>query len=287
MRWPPFKHVFFDCDSTLTTVEGIDVLADMLGKGWRVSVLTDAAMNGEVDLEEVYSKRLRALQPTRGQIQAIRRVYKQNVVQDGSAVISALKDLGHHVYIISGGLAEPVAEFGMYLGVPREHIRAVEIEYDALAGKWWRQNQNQPNVAERYLNHSSESLTISTGKARIIQELLGGQTGRSLLIGDGVSDLLASQAVDLFVGFGGVVSRTRVRREASLFIDGPSIAPLLTVAAGPAALVGLLGSAHEPLIVRSMDLTSNGAVTFRNERLKSKFDAAFQSAYQTVHSGPN
>ena len=23
MRWPPYKHVFFDCDSTLTTVEGI------------------------------------------------------------------------------------------------------------------------------------------------------------------------------------------------------------------------------------------------------------------------
>ncbi|MCC6606951.1 MAG: phosphoserine phosphatase, partial [Anaerolineae bacterium] len=32
MRWPPYKHVFFDCDSTLTTVEGIDVLAETAGK---------------------------------------------------------------------------------------------------------------------------------------------------------------------------------------------------------------------------------------------------------------
>ena len=44
MRWPPFQHVIFDCDSTLTTVEGIDALAKSAGKGWRVSVLTEAAM---------------------------------------------------------------------------------------------------------------------------------------------------------------------------------------------------------------------------------------------------
>ncbi len=39
MRWPPYEHVFFDCDSTLTTVEGIDILAASSGKQWRVEVL--------------------------------------------------------------------------------------------------------------------------------------------------------------------------------------------------------------------------------------------------------
>ena len=31
MRWPTYQHIFFDCDSTLTTVEGIDALADTAG----------------------------------------------------------------------------------------------------------------------------------------------------------------------------------------------------------------------------------------------------------------
>ena len=72
MRWPPYKHVFFDCDSTLSTVEGIDVLAETAGKKWRVEVLTNAAMDGKLDLEDVYAKRLQAVRPTHEQIQQIR-----------------------------------------------------------------------------------------------------------------------------------------------------------------------------------------------------------------------
>ena len=57
-------------------------MAEASGKSWRVGVLTDAAMSGDINLEEIYAKRLRTLRPTRGQVQAIRRVYKQNVVPD-------------------------------------------------------------------------------------------------------------------------------------------------------------------------------------------------------------
>ena len=73
MRWPHYEHVFFDCDSTLTGVEGIDILAESAGKQWRVEVLTQAAMDGELDLEEVYGRRLQTVKPTRRQIRDIRR----------------------------------------------------------------------------------------------------------------------------------------------------------------------------------------------------------------------
>jgi phosphoserine phosphatase len=142
MRWPPYKHVFFDCDSTLTTVEGIDVLAETAGKKWRVEVLTNAAMDGKLDLEDVYAKRLQAVRPTHEQIQQIRAVYKRNIVADAQAVIAALHFLGHHVYIISGGLAEPVQQFGLFLGVPKQNIRAVNVAYDRLAGQWWQGEGN-------------------------------------------------------------------------------------------------------------------------------------------------
>jgi phosphoserine phosphatase len=216
MRWPYYEHIFFDCDSTLSTIEGIDILAESAGKRWRVEVLTNAAMDGKLDLEDVYAKRLQAVRPTREQIYQIRNAYKRNIVADAQQMIAALHHLGHKVYIISGGLEEPVAEFGVFLGVPRERIRAVAVNYNQLSGRWWLSYRDDldDNVQERYLDFEESALTVSDGKAEIVRELQGAAHGRSLLIGDGSSDLLAGRAVDLFVGFGGVVSRDRVRAEA-------------------------------------------------------------------------
>ena len=93
-----YEHVFFDCDSTLTAVEGIDVLAESAGKGQRVAVLTQAAMDGQVELEDVYEKRLRAVRPTHQQVLDIRRSYKRHIVEDAARVVTALQGLGHKVY---------------------------------------------------------------------------------------------------------------------------------------------------------------------------------------------
>ncbi|HZD10234.1 MAG TPA: HAD-IB family phosphatase [Candidatus Binatia bacterium] len=280
MRWPPYKHVFFDCDSTLTTVEGIDVLAQSTGKAWRVEVLTRAAMEGDLDLADVYDKRLTALKPTRAQVNAIRQVYKRNIVADAASVISALQDLGHSVYIISGGLAEPVTEFGLYLGVPRQNIRAVSIQYDELSGLWWQKDQFAESK-RHYLNHEASALTISDGKARIMREMVGDQPGRVLLVGDGLSDLLAGRNADLFTGFGGVARRERVASEAPCYITSPSLAPLLALAAGPASLYMLRDPRHSALAAKSKQLIDTGAMTFNNERLSTKF----RQAYQAIHSG--
>ncbi|WP_420630365.1 HAD-IB family phosphatase [Candidatus Leptofilum sp.] len=282
MRWPPYKHVFFDCDSTLSTVEGIDVLAETVGKKWRVEVLTNAAMDGKLDLEEVYAKRLQAVRPTHEQIQQIRSVYKRNIVTDAQAVIAALQFLGHQVYIISGGLAEPVQEFGVFLGVPKQNIRAVNVDYDHLSGDWWyAETDFQKPIRKRYIDYEEGALTVSDGKAQIVKELLGRQNGRSLLIGDGSSDLLASHTVDLFVGFGGVVQRDRVKAESPIFLHTPSLAPLLLLAAGPAAIRQVKGTSHEAVFNKAFELTNSGAFDFNHERLKQKF----QDAYQTVHTG--
>jgi phosphoserine phosphatase len=277
MRWPPYEHIFFDCDSTLTAVEGIDILAETAAKKWRVETLTNAAMNGELDLGEVYGKRLQAIKPTRKQVQAIKQIYKRNLVEDAAEVIAILHDLGHKVYIISGGLAEPVAEFGVWLGVPRERIRAVGLSYNALSGHWW---QPETTWEEQYLNFEQGSLTISDGKAEIVRELLGEQDGRSLLIGDGSSDLLAGTAVDLFIGYGGVVVREQVLAEAAAYIHSRSLAPLLALAAGPAALKRLK---NQDLAQKAIQIIQNGGITFQNEQLNQKFRKACQAVYSRPH----
>ena len=279
MRWPYYEHVFFDCDSTLTTVEGIDILAESVGKKWRVEVLTRAAMDGNLDLEDVYAKRLRAIRPTRAQIQDVRNVYKRNIVADAAGVIAALQALGHKVYIISGGLAEPVEEFGVFLGVPRPRIRAVVVDYDRLSGQWWQRTGEHAssNREERYLAFDEGALTVSDGKAQIVRDLLGDQPGRSLLVGDGISDLHAGRAVSLFAGFGGVVRRERVLAGAPVFVHSASLAPLLALAAGPAAYWQLQGTPHAALAGKALDLIATGAVTFQDERLKNKFSGAFRA----------
>jgi phosphoserine phosphatase len=274
MRWPPYEHIFFDCDSTLTTVEGIDILAEGAGKKWRVEVLTQAAMDGDLDLEEVYAKRLRAVKPTHQQIRDIRRAYKQHIVEDARETIDILQERGHTVYIISGGLLEPVREFGVFLGVPKENVRAVGVTYNELSGKWWVGGD------EQYLAFDDGALTVSDGKAEIIRDLLAGKRGRSLLIGDGYSDLLAAGAVDLFVGFGGVEERTRVRREAPIYLQSHSIAPVLAIAAGPTILFALQDTKYHEVASKALGLIEQGALRGNDQQRYDRFYKAVSAAGQ-------
>jgi phosphoserine phosphatase len=248
-----------------------------------VEVLTRAAMEGNLDLEEVYARRLRAVRPTRRQVRAIHQVYKQNTVEDARPVIAALQALGHQVYIISGGLAEPVREFGLYLGVPAANIRAVDVRYDTLSGRWWDQAEQDPLNETHYLNFDSGSLTISDGKAQIVQELLQKQPGRSLLVGDGYSDLLAGRAVNLFAGYGGVVRREQVEAVAPCYIHSPSLSPVLALAAGPEGLLRLHDTPFASLCQKAFELIETGAITFRHEQLRTKFHEAYQAVHSRTH----
>lgn len=287
MRWPSFQNVFFDCDSTLSTIEGIDVLAETAGKKWRVEVLTNAAMDGKLDLADVYGKRLQAIHPSRQQVHDIKQAYKRNIVEDAAEVVASLQELGHNVFIISGGLYEPVKEFGISLGVPEENIRAVGLRYDDLSGQWWQSQRPAGDV--RYKEYIEGALTISDGKAEIVRELLATQSlnkpanHRSLLIGDGSSDLMASRNVDLFVGFGGVVTRQKVLENSPVFIHSSSLTPLLALVLGPEGLGRLTGTAYAALVTKCRQLIETGEITFNDERLNQKF----QEAYQAVYSRTN
>ncbi|MCB9452600.1 MAG: HAD-IB family phosphatase [Anaerolineaceae bacterium] len=274
-RWTSFDLIFFDCDSTLSTIEGIDELARLKGKEWRVGVLTDKAMNGDLDLAEVYGKRLQAIRPTRGQLQAIEDRYWETMVPDALEVIAALRFLGKQVFIISGGLAEPVRGFGRRLGVPPENIRAVEIEYDQLAGEWWRYHQPETRQQQAYLDYDEGPLTVSSGKPDIIKGLAAGKHGRRLMIGDGASDLATRHVVDLFVGFGGVVNRQKVREAADVFISVNSLAPVLPLAAGTSGFARVMGSPYQTVFQKGLDLIKNSGMFIQNEDLRRAFSTAF------------
>ncbi len=248
--WLPFEAVIFDCDSTLSTVEGIDELARWAGKEAEVAALTERAMNGELPLEQVYTRRLEMINATRENVERLAQLYRETLVPDAREVIAALQADGRQVYIVSGGLAKGVRDFGVWLGVPEHRIHAVELEYNQLAGNWWEPWRHPAgrNLDEQILAHDGGPLTIGKGKAEIIRRLRAGARGRAILIGDGGSDLEAAEAVDLFVGFGGVTARPRVMAGAPVFIHSASLAPILPLAlARPMAPAG-----HESLYARGV-----------------------------------
>jgi phosphoserine phosphatase len=265
-----YRFIFFDCDSTLSRIEGIDELARMRGVAEQIARLTRQAMNGEIDLEEVYAERLRLLTPTRGEMRALARRYSETLVEDARELLAALLFLQREIFVVSGGLAPPVESFGRWLGLPAGHIRAVDLHFDQLVGAWWEYSPGRKGEQEeRYLTHEDSPLAESRGKTAIIGELLaelGG--GRSLLVGDGVSDLEARAAVDLFVGFGGVIFREQVAREADVYVTCPTLAPLLPIAATPAAYRRCRGTRHQGLFDKGLSLLATDAVAFRNRKRK-------------------
>lgn len=277
--WSSYDLIFFDCDSTLSTIEGIDELARLKGKEGRVGILTDKAMNGELDLAEVYGKRLRAIRPTFGQLKAIEERYYETLVEDAEEVVHALQSLGKQIFIISGGLVDAVRGFGRRLGVPPENIRAVELEYNQLSGDWWRYNEPQTRLNQTYLEYVEGPLTVSSGKPQIIEELAGKRNGRRLMIGDGSSDLATLPVVDLFVGFGGVVAREKVRRESPTFIASRSLAPLLPLAAGRRGYDRLLGTPYQLLFDKGLRLAQEH-LNFADSEQRRIFFSAFDDLIQ-------
>ena len=264
IHWPSYDLIFFDCDSTLSSIEGINELARLKGKAERVGLLTNKAMDGELDLAEVYGKRLKAIRPTRAQLKAIEERYWETMVEDAAALVAALQFLGKHVFIISGGLIDAVKGFGRRLGVPPEQIRAVELEYNELSGEWWRYHEPQAQHARTYLDYSEGPLTVSSGKGKIIHELAGDLPGRRMMIGDGSSDLAAQAAVDLFVGYGGVASRAKVKAEAAVFVQAASLAVMLPLAAGRQGWEAVQSTAHESLYRKGIQLARPPHVIFKD-----------------------
>ncbi|MEO8610034.1 MAG: HAD-IB family phosphatase [Chloroflexota bacterium] len=277
LRWTSFDLIFFDCDSTLSAIEGIDELARFKGKEWRVGILTEKAMNGDLDLSEVYGKRLQAIRPTRGQLKAIEERYWETIVPDTEAVIAALRFLGKQIFVVSGGLAEPVRGFAKRLGVGPENVRAVELEYNELSGDWWRYYQPETRQRQTYLDYNEGPLTVSSGKPAIIESLANGKHGRRLMVGDGASDLATKPVVDLFVGFGGVVARDKVKNGADVFVNINSLAPILPLAAGPNGYAKVLDTPHQAIFDKGLALAETG-MSIKDPSILTAFQKAFQKS---------
>lgn len=215
-----FSSFYFDCDSTLSSIEGVDELTVVLPPEERaeLAALTHQAMEGQAPLARVYEERLARVAPNRSELAAIGRFYIENMVPDCAATIAALQFLGKQVGIISGGLRQPVLALAEHLGIASANVHAVEVLFDEVGGY-------------RDFDHQSP-LWQNGGKAAVVQRLP--QDHRPVLfMGDGATDLETRGVADLFVGYGGVERRTSVETGADVYLVDPSLAGVLQVGLTP------------------------------------------------------
>jgi phosphoserine phosphatase len=225
------SSVYFDCDSTLTSIEGIDELVADAEPPLRarIATLTERAMAGELPLADVYAERLRLLAPRADQLDRVGELYVQRVVPDARAVVHALQYVGKRVGIVSGGIHEPVLHLARHLGIADADVHAVRLRFTP-AGAYADFDRSVP-------------LWRNGGKVDVLQALPASHHPLAF-VGDGITDAETRGHVALFLGFGGVVDRGRVRELADVFVATPSLAGVL-----PHLLTGdeqrALGSAPE------------------------------------------
>ena len=208
----PVSAIIFDCDGTLTTIEGIDYLAENNGVGDEVKQLTANAM-GKTGLNiELYKQRLDWVKPTQEQVNALGQAYFDHRVPDIEAVIKLLQRQHKTIYLVSAGLYPAVSLFGKLLHVAQNNIFAVNISF---------------NDQGHYFNFDTLSpLVTNDGKRKIVTELLK-QHENIAYVGDGLNDLAVKDLVTRFIGYGGIFFRENIAEQCQFYINTSSLSSLL------------------------------------------------------------
>jgi len=205
MKQTKGKLLFLDCDSTLSSIEGIDELARLSDPAIFEEVvnLTNAAMNGDIPLNHVFKKRMEIIRPSFDMVRIVSQCYLDHIVPGAEKLIQHAREHGWTPVILSGGFEPIIRPFADHLGI--EHVEAVPLYFDA-SGNYAGYGEDYPT-------------TRNLGKNEIIQQWKSAmRPEKVIMIGDGTSDLETQPDVDLMIGFGGVVSRDKVKQSAGAWI---------------------------------------------------------------------
>lgn len=215
--YPPVKPldaIVFDCDGTLSHIEGIVELAEKNGVGEQVRELTEAAM-GQVGMNpEIYQERLRLVKPTAQQVEQLGQAYYASRAPDLLEVIEILRRFNKAIYIVSAGLYPSVADFAELLHIKKEAVFAVNVLFDPQG---------------HYLDFDRSSPLVNADGKQIIVEQLLQKHQEIMFVGDGLTDLVTRDQVARFVGYGGAFYRQNIEDTADFYINAPSMAPLLVL----------------------------------------------------------
>ena len=134
-RLSDFKLFVTDMDSTLITIECIDEIADMQGLKAEVSMITEAAMRGEMDFRESLTRRVALLEGLPEE--ALARVFDERLQFNPGAerLLQGLQRAGIRTMLVSGGFTYFPNRLQKQLGFDYAVANELEIRGGKLTGK--------------------------------------------------------------------------------------------------------------------------------------------------------
>jgi phosphoserine phosphatase len=181
----PHKLACFDMDSTLIEQEVIDELAKAAGIGEAVATITESAMRGEIEFDESFAKRLALLEGLSTDV--LDDICGQLTLSRGAKfTLAALKALGYHTVLVSGGFTYFAKHIAAQLGIDEVHANNLDIDSGEVTGY-----VQMPIV-------NGERKAMLTAK---IAERLGIEMTQVVCIGDGANDLPMMATADLGIAY--------------------------------------------------------------------------------------
>lgn len=179
------RLLVMDVDSTLTTSEAIDLLAQAAGAGERVAEITERAMRGELDFAQSLAERVATLAGLDARV--LDDVRQQISFSPGAVdLVRTVHDSGAQVGVVSGGFVEIVAPLVAPLDI--EHVAAnrLEVVDGRLTGRTVGEVVDRA-AKERHL--------------RAFAQAAGAPLELTVAIGDGANDLDMLAAAGLGIAY--------------------------------------------------------------------------------------
>jgi phosphoserine phosphatase len=174
-RLSDFRLLAMDMDSTLITIECIDELADLAGKGAEVAAITAAAMRGEItDFADSLRRRVALLRGAPASL--LQRVLDERLKLTEGAVelIHAARACGIHTLLLSGGFTFFAEALQQRLQLSEIRANRLEIREGVLTGE----------LLGAILDGAAKAGTVTEALKR-----LGASAQYALVIGDGANDI--------------------------------------------------------------------------------------------------
>lgn len=207
MRWAK-KLILIDVDSTLIQQEVIELLGAHAGVGAEIKLITDRAMNGEMDFEESLRQRVHLLSGLSSSI--LEKVQSEILLTPGAkTLITTLQRLGHNVAVVSGGFIQVIEPILKDLGIDLYRANELEIKNGALTG----------NLLGPIIDRAA--------KARVLREFaeqVGVELEQTIAIGDGANDLDMIALAGLGIAFN---AKPSVRATADSSVSVPYLDSVL------------------------------------------------------------
>ena len=195
------RLICFDMDSTLIRTEVIDELADKAGVGREVRAITEAAMRGEIDFKESFTRRVALLKGL--DVSVMKDIAENLPITEGLEwLMEVLKRSGYKTAILSGGFTY----FGNYLkqkyGFDYVYANELEVGPD---GK----------LTGRYLGEIVDGQRKKE-LLRLLAQVENINIAQTIAVGDGANDLPMLSEAGLGIAFH---AKPKVKAEAGQSIS--------------------------------------------------------------------